>query len=73
MAAAWRLGRKPGSTFRSTLLDDAAAGFGRHARTEAVGAGSLESAGLEGAFHWSYLIMRCQGSLAGVVCPTFEP
>ena len=48
-------GRQAGAAFRAALLDDAAAGFGCHACTEAVGAGSLDVAGLERAFHVSVL------------------
>ena len=44
-------GRQAGAAFCAALLDDASAGFGCHACTEAVGAGSLDVAGLERAFH----------------------
>ncbi len=62
-------GRQAGAAFRAALLDDAAAGFGCHACTEAVGAGSLDVAGLERAFHVSVLAAWLSvGLLEGATC-----
>jgi len=54
------LRRQLRAPFRPAALQDKAAGLVRHARSEAVCACPLDSAGLEGAFHLYYFLDDCR-------------